>query len=222
MPKNTPHKDQPLRTEGAAPADAQAAVILLHGRGASAKGMLRLADALDVPDVAYRAPQATMRSWYPQAFTAPREQNEPELSAALSVIGDVLGTLRDDGLPADRTVLLGFSQGACLATTYAAQAPQRYGGIVGLSGGLIRPNGSRETVDDDGSLDGTPVFLGCSDQDPYIPEERVHETAERLRRLDADVTTRIYEGLGHTTNADEIEHVRALLRRHVDAPGDER
>ncbi|PSQ59232.1 MAG: phospholipase [Bacteroidetes bacterium QH_10_64_19] len=215
MPKNTPHKNQPVRTEGAALDDAAVAMILLHGRGASARGMLRLADDLDVPNVAYRAPQATMRSWYPQAFTAPREQNEPELSAALEVIGDLLGTLRDDGLPADRTVLLGFSQGACLATTYAAQAPQRYGGVVGLSGGLIGPDGGRAAFDREGSLDGTPVFLGCSDQDPYIPEERVHETADVLRQMDADVTTRIYENLGHTTNEDEIKHVRALLRRHA-------
>jgi phospholipase/carboxylesterase len=211
-----------VRTAGAALDDARAALILLHGRGASAQGILRLAGELDVPDVAALAPQATMRSWYPQSFMAPTEQNEPELSAALDVVGDVLGTIRDAGLSAGRTVLLGFSQGACLATTYAARNPQRYGGVVGLSGGLIGPDGSRDTFEYDGSLDGTPVFLGCSDEDPYIPEQRVHETADALRQLDADVTTRIYEGMGHTTNEDEIEHVRALLRRLIAPPADER
>jgi phospholipase/carboxylesterase len=220
MPKDTPHKNQPVRTKGPALDDAEVAMILLHGRGASAKGILRLADALDVPNVAYRAPQATMRSWYPQSFMAPQEQNEPELSAALEVVGDVLDTIRDGGVSAARTVLLGFSQGACLATTYAAQNPLQYGGVVGLSGGLIGPDGT--PFEYEGSLDDTPVFLGCSDRDPYIPEERVHETADALRRLDADVTTRIYEGLGHTTNEDELGHVRSLLRRHVDAPEDER
>lgn len=219
MSPNKPHKNQPVRTEGTALDDAEVAMILLHGRGASAKGMLRLADELDVPNVAYRAPQATMRSWYPRSFTAPREQNEPELSAALGGVGDVLDTIRDGGLSADRTVLLGFSQGACLATTYAAQNPQRYGGVVGLSGGLIGPEGA--TFEHEGSLYGTPVFLGCSDQDPYIPEERVHETADALRQLDADVTTRIYEGLGHTTNEDELKHVRSLLQCHIDRPNDE-
>jgi phospholipase/carboxylesterase len=214
MSSNNPHQDQPVRTGGAALDDAQAALILLHGRGASAQGMLRLADALDVPDVAYLAPQAAMRSWYPQSFMAPVEQNEPELTSALQVVTDTIETAQDGGLGPERIVLLGFSQGACLANTYAAQNPQRYGGVVGLSGGLIGPEGT--TFAYEGSLDGTPAFLGCSDQDPYIPQERVHETADVLQALDAEVTTRIYEGLGHTTNEDELQHVRSLLHRYVD------
>ena len=203
------HQGQPVHTGGAPLDDAQAGLVLLHGRGASAQGMLQLADDLDVPDVAHLAPQARMRSWYPQSFMAPRDQNEPELSSALDTVGTVLNDVREAGLGPDRTVLLGFSQGACLATTYAAQRPQRYGGVVGLSGGLIGPEGA--SFDYDGSLDATPVFLGCSDQDPYIPQERVEETAEVLRGLDAEVTTRIYEGLGHTTNDDELQRVRSLL-----------
>jgi len=214
MSSNNPHQDQPVRTGGAALDEAQAALILLHGRGASAQGMLRLADALDVPDVAHLAPQAAMRSWYPQSFMAPRDQNEPELTSALQVVTDTIETAQNGGLDPKRIVLLGFSQGACLATTYAAQNPQRYGGVVGLSGGLIGPEGT--TFEYKGSLDGTPVFLGCSDQDPYIPQERVHETADVLQALDAEVTTRIYEGLGHTTNEDELQHVRSLLHRYVD------
>jgi phospholipase/carboxylesterase len=146
---------------------------------------------------------------------APRDQNEPELASALATIGDVLGRLADAGIGPARTVLLGFSQGACLATTYAAQTPQRYGGVVGLSGGLIGPDGA--SFDYEGSLDATPVFLGCSDQDPYIPRARVAETADVLRALNADVTSRIYEGLGHTINDDERQHARSLLRRCVDS-----
>ena len=214
MSTNNPHQDQSVRTGGAALSDAQAATILLHGRGASAKGMLRLADELDVPGAAYRAPQATMRSWYPQSFTAPKEQNEPELSSALQVVADTIENTQADGLDREQILLLGFSQGACLATTCAARTPRRYGGVVGLSGGLIGPEDADFAFE--GSLDGTPVFLGCSDRDPYIPQERVHETADVLQALDADVTTRIYEGLGHTTNEDELQHVRSLLRRFVD------
>jgi len=214
MSTNGPHRDQPVRTGGAALDDAQAAMILLHGRGASARGMLRLADALDVPGVAYLAPQAAMRSWYPQSFTAPREQNEPELASALQVVTDTIENVQATGLGPERVVLLGFSQGACLATTYAAENPQRYGGVVGLSGGLIGPEGT--PFEYDGSLDGTPVVLGCSDRDPYIPLERVQETDDVLRAMDAEVTTRIYEGLGHTTNEDELQHVRTLLRRCID------
>lgn len=209
------HQDQPGHTDGAPIGDAQAGLVLLHGRGASAQGMLQLADDLDVPDIAHLAPQARMRSWYPQSFMAPRDQNEPELASALATIGDVLGRLADAGIGPARTVLLGFSQGACLATTYAAQTPQRYGGVVGLSGGLIGPDGA--SFDYEGSLDATPVFLGCSDQDPYIPRARVAETADVLRALNADVTSRIYEGLGHTINDAERQHARSLLRRCVDS-----
>ena len=209
------HQDQPVHTDGAPIGDAQAGLVLLHGRGASAQGMLQLADDLDVPDIAHLAPQARMRSWYPQSFMAPRDQNEPELASALATIGDVLGRLADAGIGPARTVLLGFSQGACLATTYAAQTPQQYGGVVGLSGGLIGPDGA--SFDYEGSLDATPVFLGCSDQDPYIPRARVAETADVLRALNADVTSRIYEGLGHTINDDERQHARSLLRRCVDS-----
>jgi phospholipase/carboxylesterase len=211
MPPPDPHQDQPVHSGGAPLADAQAALVLLHGRGASAKGMLRLADEMDVPDVAHLAPQAALRSWYPQSFLAPREDNEPELASAVHVIADALESLEANGLAPERVVLLGFSQGACLATTYAAQSPQRYGGVVAFSGGLIGPEGA--TFEHNGSLDGTPAFLGCSDQDPYIPQERVHETADVLQALDAKVTTRIYEGLGHTTNEDEMQYVQSLLHR---------
>ncbi|HKL88887.1 MAG TPA: alpha/beta fold hydrolase [Salinibacter sp.] len=209
-----PHQEQPVLEAGAPLADARAAMILLHGRGASAQGMLALADELGVPDVAYRAPQAARRSWYPQSFTAPIEENEPDLSAALRVIDDLIDQLCETNVTEEQIVLLGFSQGACLATEYAARHPQRYGGVVGLSGGLIGPEDT--TFDYDGTLDGTPVFLGCSDQDPYIPLERVEETAEVFRHLGAKVTKRIYESMGHTTNEDELAHVRTLLKKNID------
>lgn len=208
-----PHQDQPLLDHGAPLADAAAAMILLHGRGASARGILSLADALDVPDVAYLAPQAADRSWYPESFTAPIEDNEPHLGSALQVVGDTIAHAVEAGLTEEQVLLVGFSQGACLATEYVVRHPQRYGGVAGLSGGLI---GSEATPSDaEGTLDGTPVFLGCSDQDPYIPLERVRETADVFRHLGASVTERIYEGMGHTTNEDELQHIRELLGEHV-------
>lgn len=210
-----PHQDQPVLEAGPPLDEAQAAVVLLHGRGASARGMLRLADELDASSTAYRAPQAARRTWYPQSFMAPLDENEPELGSALRTVDAVLRTIADGGVSADRSILLGFSQGACLATEYAARTPRRYGGVVALSGGLIGPEAAQRQYE--GSLDGTPVFLGCSDRDPYIPEERVHRTADVLGDMGADVTTRIYKGMGHTTNRDEIEHVRSLLDRTMRA-----
>lgn len=211
---NDPHQGQPVFEGGATLDDAQVAVILLHGRGASAQGMLDFADELAVPGVAFRAPQAATRSWYPQSFMAPPEENDPELTSALQTVGDMLESIGAAGLGPERIVLFGFSQGACLAAEYAARNPQRYGGVVGLSGGLIGP--ADTTFGYEGTLDDTPAFLGCSDEDPYIPLERGHKTAEVLGRMDAAVTTRIYEGMGHTINDDELQYVRDLLRRHVD------
>lgn len=184
-------------------------MVLLHGRGGTASGILTLAGELDWPHLAYVAPQAASNAWYPLSFLAPIERNEPHLSQALADVSDVLARLADTGIPAERTILLGFSQGACLATEFAARHAQRYGGLVALSGGLIGPTGTGR--DYAGSLAGTPVFLGCSDVDPHIPKSRVVETASVLERLGAGVDLRLYPGMGHTVNQDELDAVRGIL-----------
>jgi phospholipase/carboxylesterase len=204
-----PHAGQPLLHAGEPLATARAAVVMLHARGATAESILDLAGPLATPGVAYLAPQAAGGAWYPYRFMEPIERNEPWLSAALATVGGVLDHLAAAGLPLERTVLLGFSQGACLALEYAARNGRRYGGVVGLSGGLIGPPGTR--WDYPAALDGTPVFLGCSDVDFHIPKERVDESAVVLTDLGAEVTERIYPGMGHTVNQDEIDVVRELL-----------
>ncbi|MDX1664787.1 MAG: dienelactone hydrolase family protein [Candidatus Promineifilaceae bacterium] len=216
---NHPHGDQPVLAAGAAADAARAAMILVHGRGASARSILTLAQELDRPDFAYLAPQAARSTWYPYSFLAPVAQNEPYLSSALRRLGEVLGRVEAAGIPPERIMLLGFSQGACLASEFAARHPRRYGGIVALSGGLIGPPGI--PFQHDGDFQGTPAFLGCSDVDPHIPEERVHETARILRDMNADVTARIYPGMGHTVNADELEAVRQMMDRLAEAAGEE-
>jgi phospholipase/carboxylesterase len=188
---------------------ATAAMILVHGRGASAEDILSLGRELGRPDLAYLAPQAEGNSWYPYSFLAPLEKNEPGLSNGLALLGHLVDRLGGEGIPPERTVLLGFSQGACLTLEYAARNARRFGGVAGLSGGLIGPPGTPR--DYPGSFEGTPVFLGCSDRDPHIPLERVKETTEVLMRMGAQVTERIYPAMGHTVNEDELERVRGLL-----------
>ena len=204
-----PHGDQPVERTGVQPAEANASVVLVHGRGARARGMLDFAQEIHRDDVHYVAPQAARGTWYPQSFMAPVEANEPYLTSALDRLATVLDDLNGAGIPPEHVVLLGFSQGACLTSEYAARNARRYGGVVALSGGLIGPDGTE--FEYDGSMGGTPAFLGCGDQDPHIPVERVEETALVFANRDADVEKRIYEGMGHGVIPDEIEYVRELV-----------
>jgi predicted esterase len=193
--------------------DAAAAVVMIHGRGGSAPDILGLAASLPVEAVAFLAPQAVGNTWYPHRFIEPTAANEPQLSAAVSTVAAVVGAAEAAGLPAERIVVLGFSQGACLATEFAARHPRRYGGIVGLSGGLIGTDA--EVEDHAGDLAGTPVILGCSDVDFHIPLDRVKATTRVLGAMGAIVDETIYPGMGHGIVPDEVRRVRDLLERVV-------
>ncbi len=185
-------------------------MVMVHGRGATADSILSLADALDIDGFAFLAPQAAGNTWYPNSFLAPIAANEPGISSGLEAIAGVLDRIGAAGIPPERTVLLGFSQGACLSVEYSARNARRYGGIACLSGGLIGPDGTpREYA---GDLEGTPAFFGCSDVDGHIPASRVIESADVLRRLSADVTMKLYPGMGHMVNDDEVSHIRAIMQ----------
>jgi predicted esterase len=193
---------------------AQAAMIMVHGRGASAEDILGLSVDLKQPGFVYLAPQAAGFSWYPNSFLAPIASNEPGLSSGLAIIASILEQLAGAGIPAERTILLGFSQGACLSLEFVARNARRYGGVAGLSGGLIGPDDTPRNYA--GSLAGTPVFLGCSDVDFHIPKERVLLSAEVLQRMGGDVTTRLYPRMGHTVNRDELRFVQGMMQKLVE------
>ncbi|MCB9135777.1 MAG: dienelactone hydrolase family protein [Anaerolineales bacterium] len=204
---------RPLLQAGKPLAEAKAAMILIHGRGANARAILGLYTVLPHPDMAYLAPEALDGSWYPYSFLSPTERNEPYLSEALQMIAALVAQVEEAGIPPERIILGGFSQGACLASEFVARHARRYGGLLVFSGGVIGPLGTPRNYP--GSLESTPVFIGCSDVDEHIPLERVHETAEVFTQLGARVTKKIYPGMGHTVNKDEVDHAREIVKEVV-------
>ncbi|MEX2351018.1 MAG: dienelactone hydrolase family protein [Balneolaceae bacterium] len=208
-PFKGPHQEGQTERAGVKADEALAACILIHGRGASAASILTLAEELDAPGMSFLAPEADRKTWYPYSFLEPVERNQPGLNSALQRVDDLVHELVKQGMDRDRILLAGFSQGACLISEYAARHPDRFGGLAILSGGLIGNRVERNLYS--GSLEGTPVFIGCSDVDPHIPEQRVHETAALFEEMDAETLVSIYPGMAHTVNRNEIEHIQQMV-----------
>lgn len=218
-----PHGGQPVITEGPDPTKAAAALILIHGRGAGAQDILGLgrevAGALGRRDLLLLAPHAMRATWYPNRFMEPEETNQPWLDSARQAVRYLIDHVVTGGISPDRVFLLGFSQGACLVADTAFNNPRRYGGLFILSGGLIGPPDTvfshatgGNTSSGDRTLDGTPAFVGCSDVDAHIPLSRVQETSRELKNLGARVDERIYPGMGHTVNSDELAAIVECMR----------
>ena len=206
-----PHVHQPVRYAGKSFTEAKGAIVLLHGRGASAEDILSLGEALQQPELALVAPQAAGGTWYPQSFLAPREMNEPYLSSALAKVGAVIAGIEAAGISRERIVIAGFSQGACLTSEFAASNPARYAGLIAFTGGLVGPLGVN--LHHAGSLEGTPALLLSGDPDPHVPWSRVEETARELERMGGVVRAVRYAGRPHTVSMPEVELARELLQQ---------
>ena len=189
--------------------EAEKVLIMIHGRGGSAEDILSLAGHLQVKDFALLAPQATGNTWYPYSFMVPPVQNEPWLSSALAVLKEVVNDVIAQGVPAEKIYFLGFSQGACLTLEFVTRNATKYGGVAAFTGGLIGDKIYRENYKDD--FNGTPVFIGTSDPDPHVPVERVYATTNILKSMNAAVTEKIYDNMGHTISQDEIELANKLV-----------
>jgi predicted esterase len=204
-----PHGGQPVVTIGPPPAPGGAAMIMIHGRNAAPANILDLVPVLRQPAFSYLAPAAAGRTWYPNSFLAPIPSNEPGISSGLRAIARLVDDVVARGVPRERIILLGFSQGACLTSEFALRHPARYGGVVAFTGGLIGPPGT--AWPERGSFAGTPIFLGGSDIDAHVPKERIEETAAIFTRMGAKVTRRIYPGMAHIVNEDELAFARAMM-----------
>jgi predicted esterase len=215
MTSPDPHAGQPVLTVGAPLASNGRVAVLVHGRNAGPENIVDLARALARPRYTYLVPAAAGRTWYPLSFLVPRAQNEPALTSALDALGRVVDHAIAQGVPARRIVVVGFSQGACLATEFVYQRDERLGGLVAFSGGLIGPPGTpwHRTA----SFQEMPAFFGCSDVDAHVPRARVEESAGVFSTLNANVTTVIYPNMGHLVNDDEIEHARKVLDEAAEA-----
>ena len=184
-------------------------LIMLHGRGGSAEDILSLSSHLNVKDFSLLAPQATNNTWYPYSFLAPPSQNEPWLSSALGLLKELLEDILSKGVTTENIYFSGFSQGACLTLEFVARNANKYGGVVAFTGGLVGDKIYSENYK--GDFGGTPVFIGTSNPDPHVPVERVYATTNILKNMNADVTDKVYNNMGHTINQDEIENANKLV-----------
>jgi phospholipase/carboxylesterase len=205
------HESQSIVAAGAPFGGSDGVVIMVYGRYTGPQNVLDLVPRLDRPSWTYLAPAAANRTWYPYSFMAPIEDNEPWLSSALDALRGVVASVTARDIPTNRIVLLGFSQGACLASEFVVRHPARYGGLIAFSGGLVGPPGT--TWNEEDRFGGMPAFLGCSDTDAHVPKTRVDESAAVFSRMGAEVTERIYPGMGHLVHDDEIACTRGVLDR---------
>jgi len=208
-PTRGPHQNQPAEEYGPSLSRAKAAMIMMHGRGATAKSMLPLAEQLAQPDFFYIAPQAKHHTWYPYSFLESQEKNKAGIMSGLQVIYDLLQNIRETGLEYEKMILLGFSQGACLALDFITRHPQTLGGVAALSGALIGKQISEK--DYTGNLHKTPVFIGCDEKDPYVPMNRLHLTSDIIHSLNGKVNKQIYRDMGHKVNEHEIKIIRGMM-----------
>lgn len=203
---NQIHEEQEVVKYGQSLEKAEKAVILMHGRGASPESLANL--VRELPEAAYLLPRAANRTWYPRSFTEPREKNQPHLDSALNTV-DKLVEEAAAAVGKENVYLGGFSQGACLSSTYAAENPERYGGVIVFSGGII----GEEIPDYNGDLEETPVYIGCAENDPHISAERVNETEEMLESLNADVKKQFFPDSSHTVREEELLNAAELIQK---------
>jgi phospholipase/carboxylesterase len=196
-------------TAGAPLEQAARVLLMIHGRGASARDILSLAQYFDTSSTHLIAPQATNHTWYPHSFLVDVSENEPWLSSAIALLKSLVGEVLAGGKGLDQVYILGFSQGASLTLEYCTRTAGKYGGIIAFTGGLI--GRVLDPAVYSGDFQQTPVFIGNSDRDPHVPLSRSEQSRDIMEKMGASVTLKVYPGMGHTINSDELDFVRANI-----------
>jgi phospholipase/carboxylesterase len=206
------HDDLPADTvlAGAPLPTAAHVVVVVHGRDQDPAYMIEhFVDRLDLAETAFVLPAAPQFCWYPGLFTAPLADNEPELSRSLGRLDEIDSWLTSLGRSPDGITWCGFSQGASLVCTYVLRSGSRRHGVVGLTGGLIGPPGTRFVPA--GRLDATNVYLSASESDDWLPVERAQETAEAFRAAGATVTLEVFPDRSHRISDEEVAAAKAII-----------
>ena len=188
---------------------AKKALILVHGRGGSAEDILSLTEYLPLTDFYLVAPQATNHTGYPLSFLAPLSQNEPWLSSALELMQEVGNKIKQAGIAAEQTYIMGFSQGACLTLEFATRNAQKWGGVIALTGGLIGDN--VEPTRYPGNFLGAPILMTNGSNDPHVPFTRSEQSKQQLEKMGANVELLVYPNRPHTILQEELSTAARYL-----------
>jgi phospholipase/carboxylesterase len=196
-------------TAGVPVENAKSALVMIHGRGASAQSMTPLSSYLNTKDMAVFAPQASRHSWYPTSFIAPVEENQPALDSALEVISGLVQDIIKAGIPAEQIYFLGFSQGACLTLEYVTRNAMKYGGVIAFTGGLIGKDLQMENYK--GDFKQTPVLITTGNPDAHVPLKRVKESASVMEKMNGKMHLIVYPAKQHTITNEEIDVANQLF-----------
>jgi phospholipase/carboxylesterase len=207
----------------------RATVIVLHGLGADGTDFLPVADQIDLSAagpvrwIFPRAPERPvtinggyrMRAWYDILGTdLSRREDEAGLRESFAQVDALLAREAERGVPPERTVLAGFSQGCAITLGAGLRHTHRLAGLAGMSGYL--PLADATAAERHPSNAATPVFLGHGERDGMVPIARGVAARDAIAALGAPVEWHAYP-MEHSVCAEELQHLAAWLRRVLSA-----
>ncbi|KAK7528493.1 Phospholipase/carboxylesterase/thioesterase [Phyllosticta citriasiana] len=215
-----------------------ATVIVAHGLGDSGAGWMFLAENWrrrnKFEEVSFVFPNAPsipitinmgmrMPGWYDLVSLSDinqRSEDETGIKRSQEYFHNLIREELDKGIPSNRIVIGGFSQGGAMGLLSGLTFPQKLGGIFGLSSYLLLRNKIRDMVPADNPNKDTPIFMGHGDIDPVVRHEWGQRTADTLKEWGWNVDFRTYQGLPHSADPEEIDDLENYLKERIPPIGD--